>query len=140
MKIHLFYKPGELEFKLQAQQQGHKLEYVGDEPEFWRRDIDFIINDRTAVEVKWDSWINTTGNLFIETANPRSKDGKGWYLFCEADYLAYGDSRINQFYIIKMSDLRHYISTHNLELKITNDGAEGFLVSLNDISDIYAIL
>lgn len=140
MKIHLFYKPGELEFKLQAQQQGYKLEYVGDEPEYWHRDIDFIINDRTAVEVKWDSWINTTGNLFIETANPRSKDGKGWYLFCEADYLAYGDSRINQFYIIKMSDLRHYISTHNLELKITNDGAEGFLVALNDISDIYAIL
>ncbi len=140
MKISLFYKAGELEFKLLAQQWGHTLEYVGDDPDYWHRDIDFIINGKTTVEVKWDSWINATGNLFIETANPRSKGGLGWYLFCEADYLAYGDSRANKFYIIKMSELRDYITTHNLELKTTNDGAQGYLVALKDISNIYTIL
>ena len=119
MKINLFYQPGELEFKIQAQKQGYTVEYVGDEPEYWDKDIDFILNGKLAVEVKWDSWINTTGNLFIETVNPRSKGG-----------LAYGDSKNNKFYMIKMQDLRDYIEDHEPEYKICGDGAEGYLVPL----------
>lgn len=133
MRIHLFYQPGELEFKLKAQAQGRTLEYVGDDPDYWNKDIDFIVDDDKTVEVKWDSWIDKTNNLFIETANPRSKGGCGWYCFTQADWLAYGNSTKNIFYMIRMNDLRDYIETHKPERKITNDGAEGFLVPLNEI-------
>lgn len=102
MKIHLFYQPGELEFKLKVKELGHILEYVGDDENYWYKDIDFIAEDGTAIEVKWDNWIDTTNNLFIETENPRSKNGIGWYYFTEADFLAYGNSRINEFYMINM--------------------------------------
>jgi hypothetical protein len=102
MRITLFYQPGELEYKLKAQSKGFEVEYVGDDPDYWNKDIDFILNGNIAVEVKWDSWIDRTGNLFIETANPRSKNGIGWYNFTEADYLAYGNSKRDEFYIIKM--------------------------------------
>lgn len=102
MRISLFYQPGEMEFKLKAQKLGYTLEYVGDDPDFWTVDIDFIVNEETTVEVKWDSWIDKTGNLFIETANPRSQGGLGWYKFCQADWLAYGNSQRNEFYMIKM--------------------------------------
>ena len=138
MRISLFYQPGELEFKLKAQAQGHTLEYVGDDPDYWNKDIDFIVNDETTVEVKYDSWIDVTNNLFIETANPRSEGGLGWFRFTQADWLAYGNSKKNEFYMIKMQDLRNYIETHELELKTTSDGAQGFLVSLNNIK--YQIL
>lgn len=138
MRISLFYQSGELEFKRKAQAQGHTLEYVGDDPDYWNKDIDFIIDDGTTVEVKWDSWINTTGNLFIETDNPRSRCGLGWFRFTQAEWLAYGNSQTNEFYMIKMQDLRNYIEKHNPERKITNDGAEGFLVPLKSLQ--YQIL
>ena len=62
MRITLFYEPGELEFKLQAQKKGYVLEYVGDDPDYWHRDIDFISNGNQYIEVKWDSKIHKTGN------------------------------------------------------------------------------
>lgn len=133
MKIHLFYKPGELEFKLKVKELGHTLEYVGDDENYWYKDTDFIAEDGTAIEVKWDSWINTTNNLFIETANPRSKNGKGWYNFIEAEWLAYGNSRINEFYMINMQDLRNYINTYNPNSITTGDGAQGYLIQLKEI-------
>ena len=83
---------------------------MGDEPDYWSQDIDFIVDGKITVEVKYDNIINRTGNLFIETANPRSQNGLGWYKFCQADYLAYGDSKINVFHMIKMNDLRNYIN------------------------------
>lgn len=133
MKITLFYQPGELEFKIQAQKYGYTTEYVGDDPEYWCQDIDFILNDKVNVEVKWDSWINQTGNLFIETVNPRSQGGNGWYRFCQADYLAYGDSKNNKFYMIKMQDLKEYIAAYEPEEKTTNDNAKGYLIPLANL-------
>ncbi len=66
-------------------------------PDYWYKDIDcFCTSPRTGAtksfEVKWDSRINTTGNLYLELTNVHSKGGRGWFSFCEADYLAYGDA------------------------------------------------
>jgi hypothetical protein len=133
MRITLFYQPGELEYKLKAQSKGFEVEYVGDDPDYWSKDIDFILNGNIAVEVKWDAWIDKTGNLFIETINPRSKNGIGWYNFIEADYLAYGNSKKNEFYIIKMQDLRNYINQQSPEPIKTGDGAEGYLINKEDV-------
>lgn len=140
MRITLFYEPGELEFKWQAQKKGYELEYVGDDPDYWHRDIDFISNGNQYIEVKWDSKIHKTGNLFIEIANPRSREGLGWYRFIQADMLAYGDSKTETFYMIKVQDLKDYVEAHELPTKTTNDGATGYLLPLEDIVDITNIL
>lgn len=57
---------------------------VSDNPDYWYKDIDFIITSPTSgdtktFEVKWDSRINRTGNLYIELSNIHSKEGKGWF-------------------------------------------------------------
>lgn len=133
MKFTFFYKPGELEFEIKARQLGYELEYVGDESSYWPKDIDFIAEDNTTIEVKWDSRINHTNNLFVEIVNPRSPNGLGWYRFIEAEWLAYGNSKKNEFYMIKVKDLKEYVETHNLQRRITSDCAEGFLLPLNEI-------
>jgi hypothetical protein len=50
-------------------------------------DIDFIVTSPTTgetktFEVKWDSRINKTGNLFLEIMSKYSKGCKGWFEFC----------------------------------------------------------
>ena len=134
MKIVLHYEAGELEFKMKLRSRGITAEYVGDEPDYWSRDIDFITEDGIAYEVKWDSWIDKTNNLFIEIANPRSKGGQGWYKFCEADFLAYGNARKNEFYVIRMAELKNYIDTVSPNLITTNDGAKGYLINKEELN------
>lgn len=60
---------------------------VSSNPSYWDKDIDFIITSPTTqltktFEVKWDSRINSTGNLYLELTNVHSKGGRGWFDFC----------------------------------------------------------
>ena len=80
-------------------------------PDYWYRDIDFIITspfsgETKTFEVKFDSCISRTGNLYLELTNIHSKGGKGWFNFCEADYIAYGDAQNRIFYIIPLLELK----------------------------------
>jgi hypothetical protein len=57
---------------------------VSNNPDYWYKDIDFILTSPTSgltktFEVKWDSRINRTGNLFLEISSINSKGGKGWW-------------------------------------------------------------
>ena len=87
--------------------RGYTVEDVSNNPQYWYKDIDFIVTSSTSgetktFEVKWDTKVNTTGNLFLEYESLYSKGGKGWFEFCEADFLAYGDAITKVFYIIDM--------------------------------------
>lgn len=91
--------------------QGYIVEDVSKDPLYWNSDIDFIITSPTTgaiktFEVKWDTKINKTGNLYLELENVNSKGFKGWFEFCKADYVAYGDARTHTFYIIPTKELR----------------------------------
>ena len=138
------YNPGEKEFMWGVREHGYIVDDVTDDPGYWSRDIDFLITPVfgedavTAIEVKWDKRIAATGNLFIELENPRSRSGHGWFEFCEADYLAYGDARNRIFYFIKLTDLRDYIKEHKLEMKYmtTADGSYGYLLPLLHVKHI----
>lgn len=79
------------------QNLNYEVNDVSNNPDYWYKDIDFIVTSPTsgltkAFECKWDSRINQTGNLYLELTNVHSKGGRGWFDFCEADYLAYGDA------------------------------------------------
>lgn len=132
---------GEYELKKSLREHGYIVKDVSDNPSFWDKDIDLIAFNQTtgvltSLEVKWDNRIAETGNMYIETENPRSKGGKGWFRFCEADMLAYGDSNNRIFYFIGVAALRDYIKDNKakLEMRACADGAQGYLVPIDDLA------
>lgn len=138
-------KQGENLFKQIMESRNYKVEDVSGNEEYWDKDIDFIITSSTTgitktFEVKFDSRINQTGNLYLEIANIHSQGGKGWFEFCQADYVAYGDALNGTFYIISLLELRERVK--RLPKRQVNCGTDsiGLLVSLKDIDDIVEVL
>ena len=134
-------KQGEMLFSQQMTERGYKVQDVSNNPDYWHKDIDFIITSPTTnkvktFEVKWDSRINKTGNLYLELTNVHSKGGLGWFKFCQADYVAYGDAQAKVFYVIPLEELRAHLK--HVSGRITNCGTDstGLLVKLKDIEDL----
>lgn len=137
-------KYGERLFHQMMEYKGYEVKDVTDIPTYWSKDIDFIVLSHTtgkvkAFEVKWDERINQTRNLYLEIKNVKSKqwNGDGWWKHIEADYLAYGDARTHQFYMIDINELRKRVEQlpHRIGT-CDNGGSVGLLVSLDDIADI----
>ena len=91
----------------------HKVDDKTNDKDYWGKDIDFIVtNPRTGetrtIEVKTDTRLYETGNLYIELENVHSKGGKGWYYFSEADIIAYCDYSApdREIYLFSFEDLR----------------------------------
>lgn len=63
---------------------------VADLYEYRLKDIDLIV-DGTTIEVKNDLRSNTTNNIFVELTNTNNikRSGKGWFYYCEAEYMAF---------------------------------------------------
>ena len=134
------FNQGETELKQFLMARACDVEDVSNNPQYWHKDIDLIVtnpkaNSTFTVEVKWDKRMNETGNLYIEMLNPRSQKGYGWFHFCEADYLAYGDAVKHLFYIFDWNDLREYVREHRNELiwRRTYDDSQGILLPLDEI-------
>ena len=136
--------PGEYDLKWSLREHGYKVLDVSGIPAYWDKDIDLIATNiftdvTTTIEVKWDSRISATGNMFIELENPRSKGGRGWFSFCEADLLAYGDATNRIFYFIRIADLRQFIEDNklNLQCRTTGDGSYGYLIPLALVEHLF---
>ena len=134
-------KQGERLFKQIMQNRNYKVVDVSANPQYWDKDIDFIVTSATSgdtktFEVKWDSVINKTNNLYLETSCVNSKGGKGWFQFCQADFLAYGDAVNRKFYIIPLLELKEKIKAIPYRYGRCGCESEGLLVNLNDIKDI----
>jgi hypothetical protein len=80
------YKAGETEAIELFTKNGYNVKDVSGNSNYYDKDIDLIVTNPYGVtkriEVKADSRIAETGNLFIEYLNPRSKGGYGWFRFC----------------------------------------------------------
>lgn len=138
-------KQGEKLFQQIMESRNYKVKDVSNNSDYWYRDIDFIITSPTSgetksFEVKWDSKINKTGNLYLELTNIYSKGGQGWYTFCEADYIAYGDAAARVFYIIPLLELKKRVQELPQHLARCGYDSTGLLVSLDDIQDLIQIL
>lgn len=134
-------KYGEQLFKRTMENRNYKVKDVSNDPSYWNRDIDFIISSPTTgavktFEVKWDNRICKTGNLYLELSNVHSKDGIGWFNFCEADYIAYGDAVKRKFYIIPLLELKEKIKQVPVNYAQCGCDSIGLLVSLDSIKDI----
>lgn len=133
-------KEGESNFAKIMEEYGIECRDVSGDPAYWEKDIDFIISNgkrERTVEVKNDGRMYKTGNMYIETSNPRSKGGKGWFWFCQAELLAYADAVNRYMYVLDLDKLRGYIEENRYWLKeaSTFDGSRGFLVKINDVED-----
>ena len=133
-------KPGEILFQQIMQQRGYKVVDVSNNSQYFDKDIDVLLTSSTtgetkSFEIKWDTKLNSTGNLFIEMINPRSQGCCGWFEFIQADYLAYGDAITGQFYIIDVEYLKDFMSKKKrlYERKMCSDGAEGYIVPLEHL-------
>ena len=134
-------KAGEQMFSLYSKDLGYQVEDLSSNPAYWDLDIDFrLTNPRTSqcrtFEVKTDTHIQSTGNLYIELTNIHSKQGKGWFEFCKADYLAYIDYRSRALYIIDMEELRAHISSHSFSQSKCGDDSTGLLVPLATLTSL----
>ena len=138
-------KQGEQLFQQIMERKGYTVKDVSTNSQYWDKDIDFIVISSTSglertFEIKWDSRINNTNNLYLEMTNIHSKGGKGWFNFCQADYLAYGDSQNGCFYVISLLDLRERVRQLPYRGASCGQDSTGILVSLNDIADIVKLL
>lgn len=138
-------RQGESLFSRIMAERGYSVNNVSKTPEYWEQDIDFIITSPTtglvkSFEVKWDTRINSTGNLYLELENVNSKGGKGWFEFCKADYLAYGDAVAGKFYIIPLLELKKKVYSKQYRTARCGSDSIGLLVSLADVADISKIL
>lgn len=73
---------GELSAYNYLQGKGYKVIDATQEPEYWAQDIDLIAQKdgkEITIEVKWDSIIAKTGNLFVETLTDIDKGKQGWF-------------------------------------------------------------
>lgn len=86
--------------------RNHTITDVRDQNEYRKRDIDFIVSSASGdqsclLEVKSDKKIGETLNLCIEESNERETGNyKGWYHYCEADYICFYDWQGGTGYII----------------------------------------
>lgn len=133
-------KYGEQLFKQLMQQRGHTVEDLTAQKEFQIQDIDFKITSPSGItkffEVKYDSKINTTGNLFVEFFNAHNYAGLGWYEFCKANYIAYGDAHTNTFYCFLLEELRQLVSSHKFNVATAdNENIAGYLIPLRLIEN-----
>lgn len=119
------HNAGEQELKDWFRSQGHYVIDVSDNPQFWDKDIDLLVTHKdtieepTTIEVKWDTKIAKTGNLFLEhnqvkidTWGYEQEKEDGWFRFCKAGLLFYGDAVNKCYYVFKFKELKDYVFKH----------------------------
>ena len=117
--------------------KGHKIEDVSLSPSYQYRDIDFLLTKNgktTSLEVKNDIRSNDTGNVFIEMFNQNniSRKYKGWFFYCEAQYLAFLQYKHGVAHIIHHDDLIALVQSGKYREANSID-TRGFIIPIEDI-------
>lgn len=121
-----------------------KVKDVSGDSAYWDKDIDFIVtnpatNQARTFEVKNDTRIAYTGNLYLELTNVHSKDGLGWFKFSQADFLAYCDAHNKVIYIMSMEELRAKIKEVPRRIAYCGTDSSGYLVNFQDLCPVINI-
>lgn len=120
-----------------------KIVDVSKDKWFQQFDIDFlqVTNDGNInkIEVKTDRLADKTGNMVYEIYSDRRTYAKGCFEKTQADYIFYYLINTNILYIFDTQELREWVleHQHNLKLMDMGDFALGYIISLNNLKDIY---
>ena len=117
--------------------RGHTITDLSEDPIYQRKDIDMMLckNDVVvSLEVKNDIKSNTTGNVFVETYNQNnvSRNGEGWFCYCEADYLCFVQELWNEAHIVSRDELIKAIWSGNYR-KTRSPFSEGYIVPIGEL-------
>lgn len=142
------WKKAELKVQALLLSRGIKFDDVSGNPEYWKLDIDLIVHSEKgdiSIEIKNDSWLSKTGNLFLETITDIENKKEGWFAYSAADLLYYIDDNNELLFIYKMEELRNYISQqsaayikrHTKQCHLDkNKTSEGICVPAKDIEHL----
>lgn len=138
-------KYGEALFAERMRALNYKVQDVSGNSDYWHKDIDFIATSPTTgltktFETKWDERINSTGNMYLEITNVHSKGGLGWFRFCQADYVAYGDAQAHCFYIVPLDVLKEAVERYKPRTAYCGQDSSGYLLPLKEIENYIMIL
>lgn len=86
--------------------------------------------------------------MFIETITDLDRCRAGWFEFCQAEYIFYGDSKNELFYVFKTADLRNFIATNTMQERKAADYSylgevkkvsQGFIVPIDQFRQKYDV-
>lgn len=123
-------------------QWGYAIQNVSANPDYYYKG-DLLATSPTTgitkiIEVKWDEKIGNTNNLYLELSNinSKAKNGVGWFNWCEADFLAYGDAINRKFYIFDMKALKQRANEVPYRTRRCGYESEGQIISLDEVRDL----
>lgn len=99
------------------------VEDVADLYEYQQKDIDIIV-DGSTIEIKNDLKSNKTNNVFIEltNANNKKRGGKGWYHYCEADYMAFVQENKGLIHFVRRDELFKMAKNYPVKFSFDSSG------------------
>ena len=138
------WREAELKFAEMMKNRGYEVEDVSQNSEYFDMDIDFIVSSPATglvktCEVKCDTRIHRTGNLFLETWS-KYGNGLGWWNCCKADYLVYCDAENEIFYIFELDALRKRVLELPKEYKECGKDSIGQIISLKQVEKLIQTL
>ena len=137
-------KYGEKLFAERMRALGYSVEDVSGDSAHQGKDIDFIVTGASGAvktfEVKWDERINQTGNFYLEIVNKNSAGALGWYKFCRADWVAYGDALAQCFYCVPLDALREAVARYNPRIAYCKDDSAGYLLPKSAVEKYIVII
>lgn len=114
-KSDILGRTGELQAIAYFKQHGYKVLDKTKSKKYQDIDTDLIIEkdgERTLIEVKFDTRIRETGNIFAEQITNVREQKQGWLYKSKADYIMYIAAFTDYFYIFKTEKLREYVKNH----------------------------
>lgn len=135
-------REGELLFMRLMREYGFTVEDVSNNSNYYYKGDVLITSPTTGnvrvFEVKTDNVINRSGNLYLELTNIYSKKqgGKGWYNFCQADFIAYGDAVARRFYIFSLEELKERVEQVKPRIGYCGNDSSGYKMPLDACRDL----
>lgn len=99
----------------------HIVQDVSDNPDYFALGIDAFCDNR-SIEIKTDSTMSRTGNMFVEYARCYDNYGdKGWFETSQAEFLLYFNPISEVIYCIEMDTLREYVKDNHCSVGVCDD-------------------
>ena len=129
--------------------ESHNLKYtdVSKVDEYQDIDVDFIVhleNGKILVEVKNDTRIHSTDNIFYETISNVDFGTPGCFEKTKSNVIVICSEQDKTLYIVKTADLRNYVHQNKNSLRfverVSGSNSAGYLVPKSRIMDKLTIL
>lgn len=136
-------KRGEKLFKEFLEKSGKPCKDVSDDPKYQKDDIDFIVEGKSgnelSFEVKNDSKIAYTGNIFYESISNVDYGTVGCFEKTKADFIVICSESENKFYLIRSNVLKEYVRDNRSSLRyisrVEGSNSAGYLIPKAKVSE-----